>query len=384
MKHPFIIFGSLGAVIALGAGVWVYFFLFYTHTTPLHTAPNPFSEASSSKGFDAIAAERAAQAATTTAGEASTANARLATLRKTIGAVGLSDGTIRFVESGTGHVYQVDSAGSETKLSGTTFPGARNAVWSKEGTRVAITREVDGNTLETFNGFIQKTDTGALSLEGSVIPGTVSNVAYSESGDTLYFTREKALGTTEGVSQNLKTNKTQILFTTPVHDSVVAWEPTIIVTTKSSAVLPGFAYTKDGARLTDSMNALGTKELGSAILFSGQEASLLTSWLQTGTRRVTLSRGVIPEKCNQNGISLICAAPTNFEETSYPDQWYRGEVSYNDSLWQFDMNTGSSTLLFDFEANTHKQIDVRSITVVSGGYLLEGKSDDSLWFVRGS
>jgi len=384
MKHPFIIFGSLGAVVALGVGASVYFFFFYAHTAPAHTAPNPFSEASSSKGFDAIAAEKAAQAAATTTASAPASNVHLVTLRKTIGAVGLTDGTFRFVESGTGHIYQADSSGVETKLSGTTFPGARSAVWSKEGTRVAITREVDGAALETFNGVVQKNDAGAMTLEGAVVPGTISNVAYNESGDTLYYTRINSLGVTEGVAQNLKTQKTQILFSSPIHDSFVSWEPTIIVTTKPTAALPGFAYTKDNARITDGMNALSTKELGSAVLFSGLSGTSLSSWLVVGGRSVALSRGVIPEKCDRVDSSLVCALPSSFEEASYPDQWNRGEVSYNDSLWLFDMSTGSSTLLLDFEAATQKQIDVRSITVVNHGYLLEGKSDDSLWFVRGS
>jgi hypothetical protein len=353
MKYPFIIIGSVAIVAVIGAAVGFYFFLFYTHTAPAHTAPNPFSEASSSKGFDALAAEKAAQASIATTPGVSTANVRLVTLRKTIGALGLVDGTVRFVESGTGHIYQVDSTGNETKLSGTTFPGARSAVWSTEGTRVAITREVDTSTLETFNGVIQKNDTGTMTLEGSVILGTVRNVAYSESGDILYYTQENTHGGVEGISKNLKTNKTQTLFTTPLHDIVVAWEPTIIITTKPSVAL-----------------------------FSGQSGNSLISWLQTGAHTVALPRGVLPEKCDHTGNILICAVPSNFEAGSYPDRWYRGEITYNDALWQFDMNTGSSTPLFDFEGHTNKQIDVRSIAATKTGYLLEGKSDDSLWFVQ--
>ena len=169
MKHPFIIFGSLGTAVVIGAVVWIYFVLFYSHTTtPARVAPNPFSEASSSKDFGALAEERAANEASTSQPVAAP-GVRLLTLRKTIGAVGLADGTYRFVEAGTGHVYQIDGAGSETKLSGTTFPGARRAVWSHEGTRVAIIREVEGAGLETFMGVLQKNDAGNIALEGSVV-----------------------------------------------------------------------------------------------------------------------------------------------------------------------------------------------------------------------
>ena len=381
MKHPFIIVGSLGIVVVIGAAVWVYFMLFYTHTTPTHTAANPFSEASSSKGFDALAQERAAQATTTTP-EAPSTGARLLTLRKTIGAVALADGTYRFVEAGTGHIYQVDNTGSETKLSGTTFPGARRAVWSREGTRVAIVRETENGSLETFNGVLQKDDAGTISLDGAPLKDVAENVSYSESGDTLFYTRENSLGVTEGVSINLKTNKTQTLFTTPLHNIIVSWEPSIIMTTKASAVLPGYAYGKDGVRITDSMNALTAAEFGATTLFSGRSGNNLSSWVQTGARTTALAQAVIPEKCARNGTVLICAVPTNFEATSYPDAWYRGEIEYSDSLWQLDIQTGSSTQLFDFEGVTKKQIDVRAITTVKDGYLLEGKNDDSLWFVQ--
>jgi hypothetical protein len=130
------------------------------------------------------------------------------------------------------------------------------------------------------------------------------------------------------------------------------------------------------------MNALSAAEFGTEVLFSGQSGGTLSSWIQNRAHTTALARGVIPEKCTQNTTLLICAVPTNFEATSYPDAWYRGEIAYNDSLWQFDMQTGSSTQLLDFEAATKKQIDVRAITIAKDGYLLEGKSDGSLWFVQ--
>lgn len=383
MKHPFIIFGSLGAAVVLGAAAWIYFMLFYTHSAPAHSAPNPFTEASSTKGFDALAQERAAEVGTTTPGQvASSGGARLLTLRKSLAAVALQGETYRFVEAGTGHIYQTDTSGTETKISGTTFPGVRQAVWSKEGTRVALIQETESGAFETFAGVLQKNDAGAMTLEGSIINSSGENISFSELGDTLFSTRPTLQGGTEGIAVSLKTKKTQTLFTTPLRNTVVWWEPSIIISTRPSAVLPGFAYTKDGIRITDSMNAFSEKEMDDATLFSGESGGTLTSWIRIGSRTTLLSRGVIPEKCTRKDFLLVCAIPSSFENAGYPDLWYRGEISYSDSLWQFDMQSGSSTLLFDFETTTKKPIDVRSIAITADGYLLEGKTDGSLWFVQ--
>lgn len=371
MKHPFVIFGGIGALLVVGVAVWAFFFLFYTPApTPTSLAPNPFVEIGADESGFASATTQTEIDAAAVATPLSGALRQLTT-RKVIGAVAAATTTVRFVEAGTGHIYEITDA-TEVKISNTTFAQARLAVWSPSGTRVAITRDA-GEGSETFVGALTKNDGGESVLEGSILEGNPTNIAFGGAGETLFYTTPTPTGVT-GISRNLKTGAEQTLFSTPLRDVVVTWEPSILMVTKASGELAGFAYTKNMGRVTESMPALTAKVVGGATVFSGRTGSTLTSWVQRGKDTIALSRGVLPEKCSFRGDNLLCAIPKNLEVETYPDAWYRGEVSYDDSLWLFDAMTGGGTEIADLRAANGDAVDVATVVTDQVGFLIINKN----------
>ena len=154
MKNPFIIFGGIGVLLIIGAGVWVFLFLFYTPAQQTHTlATNPFVEGDAEGGFETVREVPANEDASTNV--ASQYALKQITTRKVAGAVAVGGEIYRFVEAGTGHIYEVDAQGVENKLSNTTFAGARKAVWSRSGTRAArVPRELPASGRGATSGSI--------------------------------------------------------------------------------------------------------------------------------------------------------------------------------------------------------------------------------------
>jgi len=90
------------------------------------------------------------------------------------------------------------------------------------------------------------------------------------------------------------------------------------------------------------------------------------------------------EKCTNNPTatsSLYCAAPRIIPFATYPDDWYKGVVSFVDSLWFVDFTGQAGTLLADLLRLSGREIDVSSIYVDESGRFLSfiNKNDDTLW-----
>lgn len=380
MKHPFIILSSLCGLMFLGVLVWGYFFLVYERNAPPleTTAKNPFAEGLMQEDFNKAGEDTApldADSPLTASGFL-----RQLTVRKVAGAVYVHESnTYRFVEAGTGHLFETTLEGTETKISNTTFGRTTHATWSSAGTRVAITYTTERGA-EVFVGALGVSDTGEKTLTGEILPGDVSSVAFSGMSDTLQYVVKEENGS-RGIIRDLKTNTETTAFGTPLKDIVVSWEPEVLITTKASVHLPGATYTKDMARVFDSLNGLTMKALGGGLVFSGLQNSVLTSWIVKGGATTPVDRGIIPEKCAEHGTKIICAIPKSINADGFPDEWYRGDVSYSDELWSMN-EEGRGERIGDLETVAGRALDTLSLSNDgNGGLLLIAKNDRSLWLV---
>jgi hypothetical protein len=344
----------------------MYLALFYTPSAPeAVTAQNPFIEV----GGEEFASETAevADPQTSTVGSISATALRAITLRTSAGAMRAADGLFRFVEAGTGHVYEVQN-GVERKLSLTTFPQTTRAIWSNTASRVAIVRE-ENNAHEVYVGTLGTSDTGGMELLGSTIPGNVSNIGWSLTGETLFYTIETNAGS-EGVAWNLKTDSRSTLFTTPLTQITVSWGDRPLIVTRTGDGLLGYAYRTDHSRVTEPLEALQGIESKDISLFGGKSGGVLVAFIIRGKDTVSLARGVIPEKCAVGQDEVLCAVPRDFNPATFPDAWHRGEVSYSDALIRFDARTGEETILVSMDQATRKSADVARIEHTVGGYIL--------------
>lgn len=290
-------------------------------------------------------------------------------------------GSMRYVEQGTGHVYDINLlTGTETLLSGTTLPGARDAVFSDDGSYVAITMLAEGK---------EKTLVGMLSLgtpfSGVSLQDNAENIAFVNASGTLEYTITDSTGTA-GYSYNFTKNTNTEVFSLPLKDVEVLWgNPTYVYTTPT-ATQTGYLYRviKNNLQFVTE----GDRGLSSFITHSGVMVTRITdagvkSFLITNDgERVTQPLPYIPEKCTSSGAFLYCAIPKDTLNThSFPDDWYMGTVSFEDSLWAVDTQNQKATVLVDFMYESGRAMDVLKIGADSEGkrvYLIN-KNDNTLW-----
>lgn len=302
------------------------------------------------------------------------------TTRPVAGA-GFSGNTIRYVEQGTGHIYVIDlESGAETLLSGTTIPGARNAVFSEDGLYTAVTMLNEGN---------EKTLVGKLSLgtqfSGVSLPAGAKNVAFVNASGTLEYTITDGFNT-QGYSYNMLKEVDTKVFELPLKDIEVLWgNPTYVYTTPTTKQL-GYLYqvVKNNLHfVTEGDRGLMSFVTHDGVMVTRVTDALVKSFLITSDgQRIAQPLPYIPEKCTSGKMFLYCAIPKNTLNThAFPDDWYMGTVSFDDSLWTIDTQNQKASVLIDFTDTSGRAMDVLKIGADTEGkkvYLIN-KNDNTLW-----
>jgi hypothetical protein len=295
---------------------------------------------------------------------------------------------LRYVERGTGHVYEVNlESGTEKQVSVTTLQQTTEAVFSPELRAVALT---------TYEGYQKIVSVGVIhedtaSIDPIKLPDGAENITFANDA-TLYFTRA-AEGKTIGTLFALDTQKQTTLFTIGLTDVEVFWGNGLKATyvlTKPSASLEGALYTVTNNALTPVTSA----EFGQTAFTNNthtitshiDRGSYITESLTNGT---LTQQGILmlKEKCvfdtAQEG-AVWCAAPLDVVNTSYVEDWYKGTITSEDYLWFTELSTQSSTLKGDLPTLAGKTLDVAGITINSNGNVLlfGNKIDQTLWMFR--
>lgn len=382
MKKALIISGVLIALLFASFGVWAY--LMYSGTTvadvEMPAAGNPFAAGE----FRTDSADKAQTDTSFTPVTATNQTLRQLSTRKVIGAVLVpsdSGTTVRYAEAGTGHLYEVPlDGGSEMRISNTTFPRAKYAVWSRQGTRVVLISEKEG-TEEAYLGALEKGDDGTTGLVGEVLPISSHSYGFSAAGDQFFYALRSNTGTT-GFRRDLKMGKETAVFSVPLRDVTVSWEPAPLIVTRASGQLEGYAYSGDLSRVGQSGLALRAIGDSRGYALGGKTVDGLTGYL-IGTTTISLDRGIAPDKCTFTSTQLVCAIPKDLNIEAFPDEWYRGQVSYNDTFYTFNRATGASTLVSDPIVETRREIDVASFEMSGsdGQLLFITKIDRTLWLL---
>lgn len=384
--NKLLLFGgiALGILTVLAIGVWV--FLFFGSSNPgVTVAPTPFAT-----GEDVIIPSGSRTEETSEEVTQTERKVSQISTRSVAGAVLVeeeSGAVVRFAERGTGHLYEISLGdGTERRITNTTFARTTGAVWSPNGTRVVL--EIQGdNGIEEFLGSINKSDSGEGALTGKNLPAGARNIAFGgAAGDEVYFSVSTVAGTT-GYKEDLKTGTRSILFSIPLSAVVIDWNPTPLITTKATAGLVGYAYNSSLSRKaggTPGFLAEGGPD--GLLLTTGIETQSVVSRIRNTTTSLSLNQDVIPEKCTftETGDELICAVPREISANDFPDKWYRGEVSYDDTFYSFDTASGRATLLANPRATAGRSVDAIDLNVDQGGdyIIFRNKTDYSLWLVR--
>lgn len=307
---------------------------------------------------------------------------------------------VRYAEKATGRIYEtlLDSPSVE-KVTTTTIPRVHEAIFVP-GSETVVMRYLNQDTkaIQTFAGTVPTHTIGVentnTELKGTFLPENILSFVKGDAGRTFYLTRFD--GGVNGDVFMPTQNKTTSVFKSPFSE----WKPqfvntnTVLLTTKASSAVPGYAYMLDIDKKTTSkilgpINGLTTlmSPDKNHVLYSATVGGIVTfnDYNRTKQTRTTFPFITLPAKCvfATNTIAY-CGVPTVMANGGYPDVWYQGIVSFSDVIWKIDFETGTNTLIETPTESVGQDIDATSLALDSTGTKLFfiNKKDSSLWSLK--
>ena len=295
---------------------------------------------------------------------------------------------IRYVEKGTGHIYQIDPTSlQETLISGTTIPAVSSAVFSPNGKIVAFT-SYDGYTAKVFVGTIGSSQ----NVTGVDLPPNAKNVAF-KNNHTVYYTIATN-GTIHGYEQDLAARSQTELFAVNFTNFKVFWGnglTKIYLVTKPASDFQSFIYTVRNNQLTpvgEPHYDLTARPTNDRILESYANNNNYTASVfdETANEIIHLPIRSLSDKCMFDPVIhdyVWCAAQLLGSSQNYLTDWYKGTVRSDDYIWRINLSTQEASLY----ANPHKlmntSLDVENMMSDPYGEsaIFTNKTDSSLWWV---
>lgn len=373
---------SIGVlIILLVVGVWGYLFVF---------GPEGGKDIFSNLGFNGEQTREEAQETPSGvdalgSGSAEVLRAlRQLTTRPVAGATFI-EGGIRYAERGTGHIYDIMfSTGAETQVSVTTIPRTIGTTFSEDGTSALMTYESEGGSF-TLLGSLTRDDAGTGVLETTNLPEGAREAAFL-TNDTIAYIEEAGNGVS-GVRYDVTTGVQSSLFSLPLLDVRVVWGEKTYVYTKPSAHQVGYLYKIQGNVLefvTNGKRGLMGTAFKNGLVISWVEGDTLSSSVVLSTTTISLPFSILPDKCvtiPQGEDALYCTAPLEKLSGAFPDLWYKGVATIDDTLWRIHARTGGVTPLSYLSSESGRAIDVSHIGTNGDGTLIYfiNKNDGVLW-----
>jgi len=306
--------------------------------------------------------------------------------------------SVRFVERITGNIYQIDPEKTEAvRITNTTIPGVYEAVWNKDATRVVLRYLDENDVIKTFNAHIVG-GTSISTLDGRFLPDDIDFFTVGDGGENIFYTvrgdRETLLKKSSFNGSGVET-----IYRSFLHELLyeITNSGKIFFTTKASGLVTGLVYSLEEKGDVVPEKILGsvlgltvnTSPYGDRILLSQSVSGGFSLFLfEIKTREMRLfSVKTLPEKCvwSQTKRNLVyCGVPNFTPKDLYPDSWYKGKISFSDSIWEIDVSSDVTRLLVDLRNESDFAIDVTNPAISEfGEYLFfTNKKDSSLWSLR--
>jgi hypothetical protein len=308
---------------------------------------------------------------------------------------------VRFIDRGTGHIYEAnDTDQTINKISNTTLPKIYESYWNKNSNNFILRYlKENSDTITNFYAEIRPTTTGTSSsgtpfeIKGRYLSPDINQIAVSPTGDKI-FTWNIENGNGIGyISSFDEKNKTKIV-DTPITQVNISWPETstVTITTKGSSSASGYSYsinTKTGKmnKILGGIRGLSTKMSsdGKNILYSAGGSKITTNLLSIKDEKVNeVIFRTLADKCIWSTLrktEVYCAVPTEIPLGQYPDDWYKGKVSFVDQIWFLDTVTGEVHLLANLLSLSNELIDATDLMLDQKENFLYfvNKRDLSLW-----
>ena len=310
---------------------------------------------------------------------------------------------IRYMDRATGHIYEAWTKSMEQeRISNTTIPKVYETFWNKSGDSL-IARYLDEETEDVISFYARLTKkeksenmkSDIYSFDGSFLQKNITGVSVSDSGKNLFYVLKKKDGSSLIKSAFGTTENIEIL-DSPLREWLVEWFGNgYLLKTKPTYKTGGFVYQlNNGGNMTKLLGdvngvvALGRTD-GTALLYSESTDNSfnLFSFNLADGKITKINMKTLPDKCvwsKKSKTIVYCAIPSSISSGEYPDDWYQGSVSFDDTLWIIDMDINLGSIIANPNVYSEPSVDgINLILSENEDYLIfTNKKDYSLWGIN--
>jgi len=259
---------------------------------------------------------------------------------------------VQYVDKQTGHVFTYDpEENTAERISNTTFPGIQNVHWFNDIDKLVF-RYVNGDgEVETYLGELK-----GGSLTGSYLPIDLLSAQTFEDSLLSVSTTDRGsdgyVSDAEGRGEKLSFESNLLSISIPVFTESF----TAVLTKPVSSLAGSLYFYENGSQKRILGGRKGLTALPNAtgeftIFSESTDRSFSTSLYDREENIVKgLPLAALPEKCVwTNETTLYCMVPEVIPPASYPESWYQGYISFTDSLWRIDVETGTARAIAFFD-----------------------------------
>ncbi len=310
----------------------------------------------------------------------------------------VSETVYRFVNRSNGNILETTSRNSTIKrLTNDTIPKTQRAYFSNSGDHVVYQYLNENDVVETiFISLITKdapatTSDSFIEINKNKLPRNIEDIIISKENNVLY-TRESG-GFLSGFYFNVDNFvNQQKIFDLEKKELVFSWldNNNFYAGTKPSLNQKNYLFklsiNDNDLKMVSDFNSgfsyLLSPETNS-ILYSENEGGLINVFkkdLSTNEVVDLKISTIVDEKCvwsKKEEDTAYCAVPLLTIGFGYPNIWYQGQVSFVDSLYKIDTNSGEKTALTGLSG----EFDIINLQVSENDEYLSfiNKKDLTLW-----
>ena len=253
---------------------------------------------------------------------------------------------IRYISRGEGNIYEVKTDGENhtSLLSEDDYlSGVYKVSWIDENNFIIL------SLLEEETKVITVTlteDEGGFTWSGGVLDDETRAYAVNSEESKYFYTLKNNTGV-DGFINSFNETSGQHVFSSKIKEWLIEWPSSqkITLTTKPSGYVPGHMYTlntqnkdlRHTLRGIYGLTTLTNKDVSYTLYNSNEngDVSLKLYDYEENKYSDALSIKTLTDKCVWKETTiLICAVPDTLTSNIYPDSWYQGKISFNDSVFK--------------------------------------------------
>lgn len=309
---------------------------------------------------------------------------------------------LSFIDRASGNIYdyQINTPTNDPiRTTNTTIPKIQESSFFNNGQSFVLRYIDDSNSIISFLGKIStSSDPNIKEITGEFLSKDIKQIVISPTGNNIFELLEDQKSNTSGYIYSSTTiNNKKEIFSSASSFWNISWpkEEIITFTTKPNYREYGFLFffntkTYTFERVLGEITGLttNTNPATDLVLYSENKSNSLKLKVYDtkNLENKNIEINTISDKCiwgNYNKKSVYCAVPNNIPKGNYPDDWYQGSVSFNDSLWYINTEEGTTKMVFENKDENSLNLDMIDLKISPDDKYISfiNKNDLSLWLI---